>query len=386
MCCAASLLRGRCGRFWATCTAWYIGVDGGGRQVVRFAHSLSSCFQGDRGETVAALLTDEHAPDAESVGKQASKGPLGRSPGQLAWLRFKRDRVGVVSAVVVLFFFLVGFGAPLIALLHGRDPYTPYATTGNGLLTDTGFPIKPNGGIDGNFWFGIEPHTGRDVFMVLVYGIRTSLLISLAVVLLTTIIGTILGVTAGYVGGRTDYVISRITDTLLSIPSTLFMLAFMPVAWASYQATGQEVPVWVRAVSIIGMLTLFGWTRNARLLRGQVFSLREREFVEAAKVTGAGPGRIIFRELLPNLWTPILVLATLDLPTYVTAEAALSFLGVGITDPTPDWGVMVQNGSGLISSDITYLVFPGIGMIIFVLAFNLLGDSVRDALDPKGSR
>ncbi|MEU7140401.1 ABC transporter permease [Nocardia sp. NPDC046473] len=336
-----------------------------------------------KGEVVATLLTDELSPDTVP----AVKGdPVGRSPGQLAWLRFKRDKTGVVAGIVVLFFFVVGLGAPLISLVYGKDPYTPYATTANGLLTDTGFPIKPNGGIDSQFWFGIEPHTGRDVLIVLVYGIRMSLLISLAVVLLTTVIGTMLGVIAGYVGGRTDYVIGRITDILLSIPSTLFILAFMPVAWASYQATGQEVPPWVRAASLIGLLTLFGWTRNARLLRGQVFSLREREFIEAAKVTGAGPRRIIVRELLPNLWTPILVLATLDLPAYVTAEAALSFLGVGIKDPTPDWGVMVQNGSGLISSDITYLVFPGIGMMLFVLAFNLLGDSVRDALDPKGSR
>ncbi|RJO73741.1 ABC transporter permease [Nocardia panacis] len=332
---------------------------------------------------MAALLTNESAPDA---GSSAGKGPVGRSPGRLAWLRFKRDRVGVLAGIVVLFFFVVGLGAPLISLGYGKDPYTPYATPGNGLLTDTGFPIKPNGGMDGDFWFGIEPHTGRDVLMVLVYGIRTSLLISVAVALLTTVVGVVLGVTAGYLGGRIDYVISRITDTLLSVPSTLFILAFMPVAWASYQAVGQEVPVWVRVVSMIGMLALFGWTRNARLLRGQVFSLREREFVEAALVTGAGPGRIIFRELLPNLWAPILVLATLDLPAYVTAEAALSFLGVGIAQPTPDWGVMVQNGSGLISTDITYLVFPGIAMILFVLAFNLLGDSVRDALDPKGSR
>ncbi|MFI6040336.1 ABC transporter permease [Nocardia sp. NPDC051321] len=332
---------------------------------------------------MATLLTEELSPD---VVPTAKGGPLGRSPRQLAWLRFKRDKTGLVAGAVVLFFFVIGLGAPLISLVYGKDPNTPYATTSNGLLTDTGFPIKPNGGIDSQFWFGIEPHTGRDVLIVLVYGIRTSLLISLAVVLLTTIIGAVLGVTAGYVGGRTDYLISRVIDVLLSIPSTLFILAFMPVAWAGYQATGQEVPPWVRAASLIGLLTLFGWTRNARLLRGQVFSLREREFIEAAKVTGAGPRRIIVRELLPNLWTPILVLATLDLPAYVTAEAALSFLGVGIKDPTPDWGVMVQNGSGLISSDITYLVFPGIGMVLFVLAFNLLGDSVRDALDPKGSR
>lgn len=145
-------------------------------------------------------------------------------------------------------------------------------------------------------------------------------------------------------------------------------------------------PTWLTVVSLISVMTAFGWAPIARLLRGEVLALREREFVEASKVTGASPARIIFKELLPNLWTPILIQATLALPMYVTTEAALAFLGVGLSDPTPDWGVMIQRGAQVYQNDITYMLFPGLTMVIFVIAFNLLGDSVRDALDPKTRR
>jgi peptide/nickel transport system permease protein len=316
----------------------------------------------------------------------AKKPPAGRSPGQLAWRRFRRDKAGVVAGYVVLFFFVVGLGAPVIGWLYGKNPDTHYGLDRPGLLTDTGLPVKPNGGIDGEFWFGLEPRLGRDVLMQLVYGIRTSLLIALIVVAIVTILGTIIGITAGYLGGRADYLIGRVIDVLLAIPSTLFYLAFMPVALALFVAPGKEAPVWLRASALVLLLTVFGWTRIARLLRGQVLSLREREFVEAARVSGAGTRRIVFKELLPNLLTPILVVATLDVPAMVTTEAALSYLGVGIVEPTPDWGRMIHDGGDYLQTDITYLTFPGLALVVFVIAFNLLGDSVRDALDPKSHR
>ncbi|MFE4925274.1 ABC transporter permease [Streptomyces sp. NPDC056661] len=315
-----------------------------------------------------------------------SRTAVGRSPGQLMWLRFRRDRVGVLSAMAVALFFLVGLCAPLISALYGKDPYRTYGQDTPGLLNDFGFPLLPNGGINGTFWFGLEPGLGRDVFMLLVYGIRTSLLIALAATVLTTAIGIVVGVAAGYVGGRTDYLVGRIIDILLSFPSTIFFIAFMPIVESVFVSADEETPTWLRTVSLITVLTVFGWAYIARLLRGQVLSLRERDFVEAAKVTGASPARIIFTELLPNLWTPILVQATLALPAFVTAEAGLSFLGVGIVEPTPDWGRMIQRGAEVYADDITFLIFPGISMVIFVLAFNLLGDSVRDALDPKTKR
>ncbi|QIJ64571.1 ABC transporter permease [Streptomyces sp. JB150] len=329
-------------------------------------------------------VTDESAEKPST--SPAPKPSESRSPGQLAWRRFKRDRTGVISACIVIFFFVIALCAPLISALYGKDPYTQYGQEIPGLLNDAGFPVKANGGIDGEFWFGIEPAMGRDVFTFLIYGIRTSLLIATATTVLVTLIGVIVGITAGYLGGRTDFLIGRVIDVLLSFPSTLFFIAFMPVVYGLFVAPDEEIPTSLRATSLILVLTAFGWASIARLLRGQVLALREREFVEAAKVTGASPARIIFKELLPNLWTPILIQSTLMLPAFVTAEAGLAFLGVGIIDPTPDWGVMIQRGATFYTDNITFMIFPGVSMIIFVLAFNLLGDSVRDALDPKSKR
>ncbi|MEV4381360.1 ABC transporter permease [Streptosporangium sp. NPDC049644] len=329
------------------------------------------------------------APAASTtVEPPAVKTPetVGRSPGQLMWLRFRRDPTGIASAGVVIFFFLVAILAPVISWLYGKDPYTLYGQDTPGLLNDFGYPVLPNGGMSSDFWFGVEPNLGRDVFMQLVYGIRTSLLIAMVATILISVIGIVMGIVAGYAGGRTDYFIGRLIDLVLSFPSTLFIIAFMPVVENLFVDPSEETPVWLRAVTLITLLTAFGWAGIARLLRGQVLSMREREFVEAAKVTGASPARIIFKELLPNLWTPILIQSTLLLPAMVTAEAALSFLGVGMIEPIPDWGRMFLRGTQVYQNDITFLIFPGAALLIFVIAFNLLGDSVRDAFDPKLKR
>ncbi|KND28165.1 ABC transporter permease [Streptomyces stelliscabiei] len=308
------------------------------------------------------------------------------SPGRIAWRRFRRDRAGTVSAYIVLLFFTAAIAAPLIAKLYGRNPYTTYGQNQPGLLNQFGFPVAPNGGVSGDFWFGIEPQLGRDVFTLLLYGIRNSLLIATVTTLLVTGLGIVVGVTAGYLGGRVDSFVGRIVDILLAFPSTLFFIAMWPVLISILVPPDENTPTWLTVVSLISVMTAFGWAPIARLLRGEVLALREREFVEAAKVTGASAARIVFRELLPNLWTPVLIQATLALPMYVTTEAALAFLGVGLSDPTPDWGVMIQRGAQVYQSDITYMLFPGLSMVIFVIAFNLLGDSVRDALDPKTRR
>lgn len=329
-------------------------------------------------------VTEETA--TKPTASNGSKGSESRSPGRLAWKRFRRDRTGVISAYVVIFFFVIAIAAPLIAKLYGKNPYTTYASQDPSLLNAFSYPAGANGGMSSKFWFGIEPQLGRDVFTFLLYAIRNSLGIALAATLLTTVLGVVIGVTAGYLGGKTDYFVGRIIDILLSFPSTLFFIAFMPVVYALFVADDDNIPTSLRAVSLILVLSFFGWASIARLLRGQVLGLREREFVEAAKVTGASPMRIVFKELLPNLWTPILIQSTLMLPAYVTAEAGLAFLGVGMIDPTPDWGVMIGRGAQFYSEDLTFMLFPGLSMVIFVLAFNLLGDSVRDALDPKSRR
>ncbi|MFD0729575.1 ABC transporter permease [Planotetraspora mira] len=340
--------------------------------------------------TFPSSTTAETGSDAVDTVAAAAAGSsaavVGRSPGQLMWRRFRRDRTGLISAAIVLAFFLIALLAPVIAWAYGKDPYTPYGGNQPGLLNQYGYPILPNGGISGDFWFGLEPGLGRDVFTQLVYGIRTSLSIALIVTVLSTFIGVTMGITSGYVGGKTDYVIGRVIDTLLSFPSQLFLIVLVPVVEVALVQPDQETPAWLRYVSICIVLTVLGWATIARLLRAQVLSLREREFIEAARVTGASPGRVIFKELLPNLWTPIIIQATLALPLYVGAEAGLGFLGAGMTEPTPDWGRMFQVGANVYHSDVTYLLFPGVSMLIFVIAFNLLGDSIRDAFDPKTKR
>ncbi|OKJ11612.1 ABC transporter permease [Kitasatospora sp. CB01950] len=302
------------------------------------------------------------------------------------WRRFLRDRTGVVSAGVVLFFVLVAVLAPVISMIYGKDPQTHYGQNDPTLLTDSGLPVAPNGGMSGDFWFGLEPGLGRDILTQLVYGIRTSLIIAVATSVLTTVIGVALGIAAGYLGGKIDYFIGRVIDVLMSFPSQIFLIATMPVVTSLLVAPNEKIPEWLPFVAVTIVLSLLGWMGLARILRGVSLSLREREFIEAAKVTGASPMRIIFKEILPNLWTPILVQSTLALPAFVTAEAGLSYLGVGVSEPTPDWGRMIADAASYLRTDVTFLLFPGLAMVVFVLAFNLLGDSVRDAFDPKTSR
>ncbi|MEV7212726.1 ABC transporter permease [Kitasatospora cineracea] len=337
------------------------------------------------GNTSRPGSTSDHADNA-TADTPADPGFRGLSPGKLMWRRFLRDRTGVVSACIVLLFVAVAIFAPVISMLYGKNPETHYGQEDVSLLTDSGLPTGPNGGMSGDFWFGLEPGLGRDVLTLLVYGIRTSLIIAVATSLLTTVIGVALGIAAGYLGGKIDYFIGRVIDVLMSFPSQIFLIACMPVVTSLLVSPDQGVPGWLPFVAVTIVLSLLGWMGLARILRGVSLSLREREFIEAAKVTGASPMRIIFKEILPNLWTPILVQSTLALPAFVTAEAGLSYLGVGVSEPTPDWGRMIADAANYLRTDVTFLLFPGLAMVVFVLAFNLLGDSVRDAFDPKTNR
>ncbi|CAL9555319.1 Dipeptide transport system permease protein DppC [Streptomyces sp. enrichment culture] len=334
----------------------------------------------------AAVLDPELTATTDVV--KGEKQPEGRSPGQLMWQRFKRDRTGVVSACVVIFFFLVAALAPVISKLYGKDPYTLYAQEPDYpfLLDDFAMPSGDFGGISGDFWFGVEPKLGRDVFTMLLYGMRTSLYMAVLVTLLSVVTGVIIGLIGGYFGGRVDYWIGRVTDFFLGFPQQLFFIAFMPVVTAMFVDPQDETPTYLRAVAIIMVMWFLGWMGLARLVRSSVLSLRDREFVEAAKVSGAPPGRIVRKEILPNIVTPILVQATYILPSTILTIAFLSFIGVGFVEPTPDWGRMFKVGTEVYEQDPMFLLFPGAALVIFVLAFNLLGDSVRDAFDPKTGR
>jgi peptide/nickel transport system permease protein len=336
------------------------------------------------GGGTSVVVDGEPGPKKESEDQRLA----GRSPSRLMWIRFRRDRTGVLSACVVIFFFAIGLLAPVISKLYGKDPYTVYADERPELFDSAGVPLQPNGGISGEFWFGLEPGNGYDVFTKLIYGIRNSLMISVAVTIAVVLTGIVLGVASGYLGGKTDWIIGRVIDFLLAFPSQLFFIASMPVVVSLFVSPRDETPTYVRVVAIISVLWVLGWMSLARILRGTTLALREREFIEAAKVSGASPWRIIRKEILPNVVTPILVQTTYLLPNFVTIEAGLSFLGVGIVEPTPDWGQMFAKASTelVMQNDITYMFFPGVSMIIFIVAFNLLGDSVRDAFDPKTAR
>jgi len=337
-------------------------------------------------DATASVALDEK-PAAKTTAADA-EAPVGRSPGQLMWMRFKRDRTGVVSAIVVILYFVIALLAPVIASLYGKNPYTLYAQEPEYpfLLDDFAMPTGTFGGVSGEFWFGVEPTLGRDVFTMLLYGMRTSLYMAVALTVLSVGTGVIIGMVSGYFGGKVDYWLGRTTDFFLAFPSQLFFIAFMPVVTALFVSPTDETPTYLRAVAIIMVMWFLGWMGMARLVRSSVLSLREREFVEAAKVSGASRWRIVRKEILPNIVTPILVQGTYMLPSAILSIAFLSFVGVGFVEPTPDWGRMFATGAKIYEQDPSFMLFPGLALVIFVLAFNLLGDSVRDAFDPKTGR
>ncbi len=330
----------------------------------------------------AALIEAGPQTPGNAVSEAAAKEFVGRSPGQLAWARLRRDRTAMISGVTVLLFLVIALAAPLIERLYGVGPYQQFQDQ----LDGAGMPLGYAGGISGEHWFGLEPQLGRDIFIRLIYGIRTSLLIAFAAAIITAGTGIVLGVVAGYLGGWVDAVIGWVIDFTLALPYLIFALAVVPTVALRFYGPRDNPPDWFKMLVIIGIFAAFGWTATARLVRGQVISLREREFVEAARASGAGLLHMAFRQLLPNIWAPILVSFSLALPAYITSEAALSFLGVGMVDPTPDFGAMIFKSINFMQTDPAYLFFPGVAIFVLVFAFNLFGDALRDALDPKSSR
>lgn len=333
-------------------------------------------------ENSSELTSGERATGDRSI--------VGRSPGQLTWMRLRKDRVAVVSAVVLGFFVASALLADVIVWVYGLVTGQPGIQAGDRfpeLLDGIGYPLGYLGGITGSHWLGLEPGLGRDVLIQLVYGARTSLGIAVVASVLSTFLGVVVGILAGYIGGGFDRFVSWVTDLMLAFPFILFALAAIPIVNTVVTGSVMLSPgVGVRIVTLVGVLVLFGWMSTARLVRGQVLSLREREFVEAARAAGAGTRHMVFQQLLPNLWGPILITFSLALPQYVTAEAALSFLNIGVTEPVPDWGRMIFDSAQYVQSDPAYTIFPGLAIFVLVLAFNLFGDSLRDALDPKATR
>jgi peptide/nickel transport system permease protein len=311
-----------------------------------------------------------------------AKEIVGRSPGQLAWLRLKRDRVGMISGGALIFFVLLAAAAPLVSRVYGKGPQESFRH----LLDNNGNPLGYLGGMSPDHWLGVQPRLGRDIFIQIVYGMRTSLMVAIVAAVLTISLGVLIGIVAGYLGGKVDAAVTWFLDLTMAFPFYIFCFALIPIAAAQFYGPGDEESAWFRPGLLVIIFAMFNWTYTARLVRGQVLSLREREFVEAARASGAGLGHVLFRQLLPNLWAPILVVFSLNVPSLITAEAALSFLGIGILEPTPDLGRLIADSVSYVRDDPAFTLTGGITLFLLVLAFNLFGDALRDALDPKSTR
>ena len=313
-----------------------------------------------------SLTVVETAGGQAAVEGEGGKAIEGRSPWRLAFDRVRSDRVAIIAVVLIVLMILLAVLAPLIAGLVGHGPTDTNLDTG----TDaSGQPLGPG---SSGYVLGTD-NLGRDILVRLAYGAQISLVVGVLATLLATVAGVAIGLVAGYFGGWIDTLLARFMDVILSFPYVLFAIAVVSVYGASLLLT-------------IIVIAFFSFAAIGRIVRGQALSQKEKEYVEAAHSLGAGNLRIMFIDILPNLVAPVIVLATLLIPVAIVFEATLSYLGVGIKPPTPSWGNMLADAQGTGYGAWWFWVFPSLFLLITTLGFNLLGDSVRDALDPRSER
>jgi ABC-type dipeptide/oligopeptide/nickel transport system permease subunit len=294
----------------------------------------------------------------------AAKKIQGRSPWRLAYERLRKDRAAKIALGVIVVVVLLAIFAPVFAKITGHGPNQQFINIGENA---NGGPVAPGS----TFWFGTDSN-GRDLFVRILFGARISLTVGVVATAISISLGVLFGLVAGYFGGIVDSLIARFVDVMLSIP-------FLVLAIALSYRVGPSL--WV-VIFIVGVLS---FTYPARIVRGQVISIKSKEYIEAARALGAGPWRIMFIDLLPNVMAQVIVYSTLLIPLAIVAEATLSFLSVGIPPPTSDWGEMINDASGYFQYGYWwYLLFPSLALLITTLAFNIFGDSVRDAFDPRG--
>ena len=305
---------------------------------------------------------EQAAADAAAARPGAIQG---RGPWRLAWERLRRDPVAVASAVTIVVIAVAAVAAPAVAHAVGHGPSDQYPDIG---LTPAGLPVGPSR----TFLLGTD-NLGRDLLVRILYGARISLLVGVVATLLATAAGVVLGLAAGYFGGLVDLGLARFMDVVLSFPYLLLAIALVSVF-------GPSLPITVLVIAF------FSWAAIGRVVRGQTLTIREQEYVAASWSVGSGALRVMFVEILPNILAPVLVLATLLVPTAIVFEATLSFLGLGVAPPTPTWGEILSDSLNYYQVAWWFPLFPGLALLATTLAFNLLGDGVRDALDPTAGR
>ncbi|MEV5572001.1 ABC transporter permease [Spirillospora sp. NPDC052269] len=294
----------------------------------------------------------------------------GRSPLQLAWARFRGDKVALAFLVILVLIVVFALMAPLWASWTGHPYAATFPKTG---LNASGQPIGPSK----DFWLGAD-QLGRDVLVRASYGARISLLVGVAASALASLVGVVVGVLAGYVGGALDGVLARVMDITLALPYLLIAITLA--------VTFQVQSVAGSLTMTIAVIAFFSFAATGRIIRGQVMSIKQKEFIEAARSLGASRWRIMFVDVLPNLVAQITVLASLLIPTSIVFESTLSFLGVGVRPPMPSWGAMLGEGSEVFQTAWWLLVVPAVLLLLTTLSFNLLGDAIRDAMDPRADR
>jgi peptide/nickel transport system permease protein len=300
-----------------------------------------------------------------------------KSPKRLFWERFRQDKAALGGAcVIVLLIFVAVFGGPIAQAItgHHANDIVP------GSQDDFGVPFGPSS----HLWFGADAE-GRDLFVRTMYGARISLFVGIVASGFAVCIGLVVGLLAGFFGGIVDTLLSRAADVLLAVPQILIAVGI--VAACSTTKTGCLGGVLQPGLPVvISVITLFSWSYIARIVRGYTLSLREKEFVESARAAGASNFRILRQEILPNLLGPLIVYTTLLIPSNILFEAALSYLGLGVPSTEPSWGSILNDASQLYDVAWWLMLFPGAFLIITTLAFNLLGDGLRDAFDVRAER
>jgi peptide/nickel transport system permease protein len=305
-----------------------------------------------------------------------------RSPRQIAWMKFRRNRVGMIAAYISITVLLLSAFAPLVCRILGLDP----DELNLDLIDSSGIPTLPNGGISLDHPLGLTPGIGRDLLANLLYGSRISFMVAFLTTGLTLFIGLVVGIIGGYFRGRIDDYLGRFTDFLLAFPAFFMIVALSEPMVARIEDTGIAEGNGARILFLIFFLSFFGWPGFSRLVRSQVLSLRERDFVTAAQAMGASRRRIIFKELMPNLWAPVIVVVSLSLPGYLAAEAVFSYLGIGIQPPSNTWGILLDNSRRFVTVYPGFFLITAGSLVLVVLAFNIVGDALRDALDPRSER